>query len=141
MDREEGENNLQGHAWSVIPLAVHYGRHHRDTMNEIRQANLDLSVSMDDGYSAANEQERIASRNETRHEVWNRASGEMRAFLASPNGQDTVAQTMTGGRPQTAADVANTYLKDTWGGGQTSGGGGNTVVKRTLKLLAHLQIA
>lgn len=140
-EREAGGHNLQGHAWSVIPLAVHFGRHHRGTMDEIRRADLDLNIAMDDGYSAATEDERVASRAETRHEVWDRASAEMRAFLTSPAGQDIVAETMAGGHPQTAQDVAQTYLKTTWGGGQTTGGAGNTVVKRTLKLLAHLQIA
>ena len=137
MQRSGGTHNLQGHDRSVIPLAVHYGRHHRDTMDEIRQANLDLNVSMDDGRSA----NRAASRAETRHAVWNRARDEMAVFVSSSSGQDIVAEDMTSGAPQSAADVARTYLSTSWGGGQPNGGGADTVVKRTLKLLAHLQIA
>lgn len=140
-DREGGGHNLQGHAWSVIPLAVHFGRHHRDTMDEIRRANLDLDVNMDDGRSASTDQERTTSRAETRHTVWDRARGEMATFVGSSSGQDIVAEEMTNGTPQSAADVAGTYLGTSWGGGQPNGGGANTVVKRTLKLLAHLQIA
>ena len=65
----------------------------------------------------------------------------MAAFAASSSGQDIVAEEMTSGIAQSAADVARTYLSTSWGGGQPKGGGANTVVKRTLKLLAHLQIA
>ena len=125
-------HNLQAHYNGGLPLAVHYARNHQATMARIRAATK-LTNEMDDAPGP--------NRAETRHAVWDEVKAEMIAFLNGPAGNGTLASQMQSGAPISARDIANTFLSTKYGGGQTTGDGGNTVIKRTLKLLAHLQIA
>lgn len=122
--RRRGWNNLQGHAHSIVPLAVAYARAHPNQLRTIR-ARTDLARGMTRW-----------SREARDTALWRPVMVEIKAFLAS-RGADVIAEEMQGGAAQTAQDIATTYLSSHYGGGQTTGGGGNTVLKRTLKLLAH----
>ena len=122
--RQLGWNNLQGHARAVVPLAIwflthepHHGEHIRD--------NTDLATSMTGG-----------SR-ESRGAFWRPIQGEMRSLLRH-HGGDRIAMGERGNSPETARRIARTYLSTRYGGGQTSGGAGDTVFKRTLKIASHV---
>lgn len=129
---------MQSHPHTIVPLAVHFGRYHRDTMTEIRRATK-LENNMDDGRSGT-EDERRRNRAETRHEVWERVKREMDTFVKGPHAADVISETL-GGEPRTVAQVAENFLSEEYGGGYESGHGGNSVIKRTLKLTAHREIA
>lgn len=70
--------------------------------------------------------------------LWRKAMNATR-LLIQERGADIIAEEIATGREQSVRQVAMTYLSTQFGGGQTTGGAGNTVIKRTLKLLAHLQ--
>ena len=123
IQRTAGLHNLQGHARALIPLAVWVALHRPNLLPEIRQ-NTALHVVMD------NQSE------ETRSPVWDQVK-EATIELLQARGQDRISVGDTDDAPETAAETANTYLSDSYGGGHTTGGAGDTVLKRTLKLLAH----
>jgi hypothetical protein len=60
--------------------------------------------------------------------------------LLSARGADIIAESIRSHSPQDAASIAATYLSSDYGGGQGTGGAGDTVLKRTIKLLAHALI-
>lgn len=122
-DRKRGWNNLQGHYRAVVPLAIWLVRRHPALLANLR-AETRLSTNMS-GASA-----------EARDPLWNQVQDLLRADLAS-NGSDRVVIGSHSNTPETAQDIATTYLSKTYGGGQVSGQAGNTVLKRTLKLMAH----
>jgi hypothetical protein len=125
-DREEGVNNLQGHAHSLVPLAVFFARQYPDTLQQIQNVtDLDASMGPTD--------------QETRLPIWDQVKNEM-ATLITNHGGDVVSEKLSTGDPQTVNELADTYLPESWGGGQETGGGGGTVVKRTLKLFAHTYV-
>jgi len=122
-EREKGANNLQGHAHSLVPLAVFFARQYPETVQEIRNVtDLDEPMGPTD--------------RETRLPIWDQVKNQMATLIAN-HGNDVVSEKLGTGVPQTVDELANTYLPDSWGGGQETGGGGGTVVKRTLKLFAH----
>ena len=126
--RSAGWNNLQGHAHSLIPLAVLYARSNYTQLQAVRSATI-LTQAMTGGSQEA--------RNRS---IWRVVKRSMITMLAG-RGSDIISEQIANGRPQTARQIANTYLSSSFGGGQSSGGAGNTVIKRTLKLLAHIFIA
>ena len=121
--RRAGLYNLQGHARAVIPLAVWVALRRPDLLPEIRQST-NLHVVMDN------------QADETRAPVWDQVK-EATIELLGARGQDRVSVGDEEDSPETAADTARTYLSDSYGGGQDTGGGADTVLKRTLKLMAH----
>jgi hypothetical protein len=132
--RRSGWNNLQGHAHSLVPLAVFFARSNPPSLRAVR-ATTTLRRSMTARSQEAGD--RV---------LWSSVEADMRALLAA-RGNDIVSEELRRRGPrrrrrrQTARQIARTYLSRTYGGGQTKGGAGNTVIKRTLKLLAHVLIA
>lgn len=124
--RGGGWNNLQGHARSVVPVAVLYARLHPEQLQQIR-AMTDLKHDMGQPWSEE-------ARNS---DMWGPVMQDMQQMVSSHT-ETIVASESSTGDPQTVEAVATTYLSTDYGGGQTSGGAGNTVLKRTLKLLAHV---
>ena len=123
--RQKGWNNLQGHARALIPLALWFIRAHPAHLASLRKST---SLRSDMGRS---------SREARNRGLWQPIQADLRGFL-SRKGSDIITVRASTRSPQTAQHVANTYLSDTYGGGQTTGQAGNTVFKRTLKLLAHI---
>ena len=73
---------------------------------------------------------------EARGDFWDDVKVILRALLQQ-SGNDLIVIRQRPNSPTTAQEVASTYISADYGGGQTGGGAGNTVLKRTLKLLAH----
>ncbi len=71
-------------------------------------------------------------------QIWGPVSTVVGGILATRGG-DLLRQQLSGG-PVSVASTAN-LLSDTYGGVQTRGGGGDTVLKRCLKLVAHTMLA
>lgn len=122
--REKGLHNLQGHAMRIMPLAVWLAIRRPDLLKLIRSKT-----------KLANEMK--ASSSEARGAFWGDVKDAIRAELMK-NGKDVISTADKTNTPTTAQEIADTYLSTDYGGGQTSGGGGNTVLKRSLKLLAHV---
>jgi hypothetical protein len=123
--RSGGWHNLQGHAQSLLPLAVAFARAYSQRFQAIR-ASTNLRPSMGP-----------ASREARNRSLWDPVMREMKQLIAN-RGTDVITEGLARGTPQSIADIANTYLSIDYGGGQTTGGAGNTVIKRTLKILAHI---
>jgi hypothetical protein len=124
--RGRNVNNLSGHAHSIIPLAVLIAREYPALLAFIR-ARTDLQRAM------------TARSLEARDRyLWRKVMNATKVLLAD-RGPDIIAEELATGVAQSARRIARTYLSTAFGGRQTRGGAGNTVIKRTLKLLAHLQ--
>lgn len=125
--RARGENQLSGHAHSVLPLAVLVARTFPHVLTIIR-ARTDLHNSM------------APRASETRDTlIWTPVKRGVQLVVAT-RGDDIIAEEIRTGNSQTVDRVATTYLSLRYGGGQPQGGAGDTVLKRTLKLMAHLSI-
>lgn len=124
MDRKKGANNLQGHAMRVMPLAVWLVIRRPDLLKLIRSKT-----------KLPNEMK--ASAPEARAVFWGSVKDATKAELLK-HGNDVISSAGQINTPTTAQEIAGTYLSAVYGGGQTSGGAGNTVLKRSLKLLAHV---
>ena len=121
--RSVGWHNLQGHARAVVPLAVWLARLHPELLCNIRDmTNLGTNMSN--------------TSQEARGAFWDDVKAVLRASLQQ-YGNDLIAVGLRTTSPETAQEIAHTYISADYGGGQTSGGAGTTVLKRTLKLLAH----
>ena len=124
--RGRNVNNLSGHANSIIPLAVLIAREYPALLavirarTELRRAMTARSFEARDRY------------------LWRKVMNATKLLVADRGG-DIIAEELATGMPQSAKKVAKTYLSTAFGGSQTGGGAGNTVIKRTLKLLAYLQ--
>ncbi|WP_462409358.1 hypothetical protein [Neobacillus sp. Marseille-QA0830] len=121
-----GAHNLQGHDASILPLAVLYSQYNPSLLTDLK--NL-TSLNNDMGDRSNGE-----ARNNF---AWNPIKRDLAAFKAV-HGSDIIAQELRSGIPQTVDDVLRTYLSDNYLGGHTTGGAGDTVLKRTLKLLGHI---
>ncbi len=74
---------------------------------------------------------------EARDGVWDGVKTGMIQLLAT-SGADVLTPPGTKvNSPVSAANIAQTYLRTNYGGSQQAGGERNTVIERTLKLLAH----
>lgn len=122
--REKGVHNLQGHAMRVMPLAVWLVIRRPDLLKAIRRGTK-LTTAMQ------------ASSSEARSVLWRDVQVAIQKEL-SLHGGDVLSSADRTNTPTTAAAIATTYLSYDYGGGQTRGGAGNTVLKRSLKLLAHV---
>lgn len=71
--------------------------------------------------------------------IWRAVRNGVQLLIAT-RGDDIIAEELRGGAPQSIERVAETYLSQRYGGGHLRGGAGDTVIKRTLKLMAHLAI-
>jgi hypothetical protein len=126
VNRGKGWNNLQGHSRCVIALAVWLVRKHPGALAPLRKATA-LKHSM------------TKTSTEARHKHLWKAIAKMLCAELVKSGSDVILPPgAKSTSPQTAQHVASTYLSTAFGGGQVGGGAGNTVLKRTLKLLAHL---
>lgn len=122
--RKKGTHNLQGHAMRVMPLAVWLTIRRPDLLKLIRGKT-----------KLANEMKATSS--EARAAFWGEIKDAIKAELTK-NGADVISSADKTNSPTTAQEIAETYLSADYGGGQTKGGAGNTVLKRSLKLLAHV---
>lgn len=126
-NRRNGGNNLQAHYSSIVPLAVWLSRRYPQHLPRLR-AGTSLRHDMTHG-SAEGGNRRL----------WHPIQQDMICYL-NHSGADVVAEAMATGSPQSGSTVASTYLSTRYGGGQTSGRAGDTVLKRTLKLVAHMSL-
>ena len=122
-DRATGWHNLQGHARAIVPLALWLVSHRPDLLCTLSR-ETDLLVGMS-GRSG-----------ESRAPFWVEVSDALVSLLGH-HGGDRIIVGAQANSPETADEIARTYLSREYGGGQRTGGGGTTVLKRTLKLLAH----
>ena len=122
-DRAAGWHNLQGHARSIVPLALWLVLHRAELLCTLRR-ETDLQVVMS-GRSG-----------ESRAPFWDEVSQALVDML-NQHGGDRIIVGGQANSPETAQQIARTYLSAEYGGGQRRGGGGTTVLKRTLKLLSH----
>lgn len=124
--RQRGWNSLQGHTRGLIPLAVWFIRTYPQHLGNLRGSTT-LATNMGPRSAEARD-----------HVVWQPIQTDLSNLLAS-DGADVISPPGTSPRsPRTAQEIADTYLSTSYGGGQPTGHAGNTVVKRTLKLLAHV---
>ena len=123
VDRASGWNNLQGHMRAIVPLTVWLVWQRPELLCTVRaETNLTNEMS--------------SRSQEARADFWEDVKIALRALL-DQRGDDQVSIGVQINSPETAREIATTYLSSDYGGGQTMGGGGTTVLKRTLKLLAH----
>ena len=122
-DRAAGWHNLQGHARAIVPLALWLVLNRPDLLCTVRRETV-LQASLG-GRSG-----------ESRAPFWEEVSSALESLL-NQRGADRLIVGAQINSPETAGHVADTYLSANFGGGQTSGGGGTTVLKRVMKLLSH----
>lgn len=122
-ERAAGWHNLQGHARAIVPLALWLVVHRPELLCTLRRETV-LTEGMG-GRSG-----------ESRALFWGGVSDALVALL-NQRGDDRLVVGTQMNSPETADQIANTYLSAEYGGGQTRGGGGTTVLKRTLKILSH----
>jgi len=123
--RSHGAHNLTGHEATLVPLAVLFSQYDKTLLTTIKN-NTDLDHDMG-----------VRGSSEARdRSVWNPIKNAMTNFKAV-HGADIIAEDKNG-NPLTVNDVSRTYLSVNYLGGQTTGGAGDTVFKRTLKLLGHV---
>lgn len=124
--RGQGWNSLQAHSYCVIPVALYFSQKFPNILRVIRQGtNINRSMS----------RQSAEARDQA---LWRPVQKAFRAFL-NRNGNDIVTHTKSTKSPRTCRQVANTFLSQNYGGAHAGGGRGDTVLKRTLKVLAHLQ--
>lgn len=126
MDRAAGVNNLQGHYNALVPLAVLLLRQQPHLVAHVK-GRTDLAIDMG--------QERSEARDRA---TWAPVEAATSALIAAEP-HSIIGERLSPGLV-TVQDAAN-YLSQDFGGVQSTGGGGNTVLKRTLKLVAHLMEA
>lgn len=127
VDRQHGEHNLQGHARRLIPLAVWLARQHPELLRVVRR-DTNIRTAMDRGSSESRDRD-----------LWQQVQDALCDSLAR-HGDDTLTDRDRANAPATAQEAATAYLPTDWGGGQVGGGGGATVIKRTLKLMSHTMV-
>ena len=123
--RRQGQNNLQGHANALEPLAVLLAQTSPALLSVVK-ARTSLAANMGRGTTEARDSQitsNIAS-----------AIGS----LCAACGSDIIAHELKSGNTITVDSACATYLSVGLNGGQTKGGGGDTVVKRVLKFLAQI---
>jgi hypothetical protein len=122
--RRQGVNNLQGHANALEPLAVLLARKSPALLTTIKSLTK-LSADMGQGSAESRDPQIKAS-----------IAAAVSALRAA-HGSDIIAREIKSNHPITVDSACDTYLSSGLGGTQGAGGAGDTVVKRTLKLLAH----
>ena len=123
VDRATGWHNLQGHMRSIVPLTVWLALQRPDLLCTVRAAtNLNTFMARHSP--------------ETDGAFWEDVKVALVQLLAD-HGDDRIVAGERANSPTTPNHIAMTYLPDDYGGGQTTGGGGTAVLKRTLKLLSH----
>jgi hypothetical protein len=127
--RAFGENNLQAHWHSMFPVAIYFAIHNFDILDDIKE-NTDLGHEMTTGSPEA-----------SNTELWDPVANQFQQFVNGNRGNDIVSEGMDDPTDERSVqDVAENFMSGTWAGGQAGGGAGDTVVKRTLKLLSHLLV-
>jgi hypothetical protein len=126
LDRECGVHNLQGHARRLMPLAVWLVIRRPDLIDEVKRCtNLKNQMT---SHSV-----------EARGSFWNFVKSAMKSEIKK-NGKDIISSSDKSNAPITVEEIARTYLSIDYGGGQVNGGGGNTVLKRSLKIISHSKL-
>jgi hypothetical protein len=124
-NRRRGVHNLQGHANALEPLAALLFQESPILRDLIRERT---ALSEDMGPHTR----------EARDSIIRDAIAGAITDLRATRGSDIISREMQGLSPITVDSACDTYLSTGLGGGQSSGGAGDTVVKRVLKLLAHM---
>ncbi|MBN1547543.1 MAG: hypothetical protein JW902_12885 [Syntrophaceae bacterium] len=122
--RYAGGNNLQGHARGLVPVAIWFARAHHPHLERVRKAT---NLTIDMSWSSAEARNRG---------LWRPIQRDFIAAIAA-NGTDIVTSGGDIYTPHSVEDIASTYLPTSWGGNQSTGGAGGTVIKRTLKIMSH----
>ena len=124
VSRQAGWNVLPGEVRSLIPLAVWFIRRYPNHLYSLR-ANTSLGVGMGRNSPEARDPS-----------LWQPIQTDLKDYLAM-NGDDVIALATQPLSPITAQDIARNYLSAGYGGGHTGAQAGDSILKRTLKLLAH----
>ena len=123
MVRQSGWNTLPGEVRSLIPLTVWFVRMYPNHLYSLR-TNTSLGVTMGRGSPEARDPS-----------LWQPIQTDLRDCLVTDGG-DVISLATQPLAPVTARDIASNYLSARYGG-HTRGTAGDTLLKRTLKLLAH----
>lgn len=134
--RAFGENNLQSHWHWMFPVAVYFAIQNFEVLGDVKN-QTDLDNEMNTPHGEAGDTD-----------LWNPIQEEFRDFLDSSQGGNIITEKLGDPREElTSRDVArgkpdgrDGLMSEAWAGGHADGGAGDTVVKRTLKLLAHLLV-
>jgi len=122
--RQAGWYALPGEVRGLIPLGVWFIRRHPKHLSSLR-THTSLGVAMGRDSCEAKDPS-----------LWEPIQNDLRNYLAT-NGGDVIALGTQPSAPILALDIAHNYLSAIYGGGHTSRQPGDTILKRTLKLLAH----
>lgn len=124
------ENSNQSHWYIGLPLTVYFvisileSPNEREILEKIKY-NTKLSREMD------------GSSGESSEEVWDPVKKRFGEFVEN-KGDNHVAEEMSDGETKSVEGAVNSFMSETWHGNASGGGGGDTVVKRTLKIISHL---
>ncbi|NKC32063.1 hypothetical protein [Falsiroseomonas selenitidurans] len=125
--RASGGANLQGHANTLVPLSLLLAMTDKTLVRRVRR-DTDLTRDMGRGS--------VESLNKSlRDDI-----GVAMSNLRSTQGSDIVAQEIKSKRNITVNKACDTYLSIAMGGSHARGGAGDTVVKRTLKIIAQFNM-
>ncbi|HAM79222.1 hypothetical protein [Ornithinibacillus bavariensis] len=127
VDREAGVHQLSGHYASIVPLAVFFSHKYPSYL-----ANIKNRTSLRNGMGETSGLGYQEARNS---EIWSPIKDAMADFKAI-YGTDIITKN-SNGDPKTVNDILN-YLSEKYSGNLKTGGGGDTVFKRTLKILGHI---
>ena len=109
-DRSVGWHNLQGHARAVVPLALWLARQRPEILCDVR-GMTDLNMEMTNVSQ------------ESRGDFWDGVKTAL-IDLLQLNGDDRIISGQQANSPETAREIASTYISSDYGGGQTTGGAG-----------------
>lgn len=125
--RAAGGANLQGHENALVPVALLLAMQDPTLVRRVRRAT-DLANSMGKGST------------ESRDKALRDDIAAALSSLQASHGTDIVSHEIRSKRPITVSKACRTYVSVVLGGSQPNGGAGDTVVKRTLKLIAQFGI-
>jgi hypothetical protein len=117
--RAAGMQNLQAHAYHLTNLAAAFL-----AVDRTARRIIGRGTTMTKPLSG-------------KEQVWPLVQPRFTRFLVRSGGLQ-VSSTMRSGKPLKAGEIAATYLPLSWGGTQTTGGGGVSTLKRALKIGAHV---
>jgi hypothetical protein len=125
--RAAGGANLQGHENALVPVALLLAMQNPSLVRQVRRSTS-LIQSMRRGSTESQDK---ALRDDI--------AAALRGLRAT-HGTDIVSHQLRNNLPISVDHACRTYLSTRFNGSQQNGGAGDTVIKRTLKLIAQFRI-
>lgn len=125
--RAAGGANLQGHENALVPLALLLAMQDPSLVRRVR-----LTTSLAGNLGKGSTESRDKS---LRDDI-----AAALLSLQTAKGSDVVSHEIRSRKPITVSKACNTYVSAALSGSQPRGGAGDTVIKRSLKLIAHFGI-